>query len=522
MAEAARVWRHRTGELVLDRTRVMGILNVTPDSFSDGGRYFEPDAALRHGVELVEQGADLLDVGGESTRPGCDAVSGEEEWRRIGTVIHDLAAKVDVPLSIDTMKAAVAAKAIDAGASLVNDVSGLRDPAMVRAVAERKAGVVVMHMSGNPKTMQEHPQYADVAREVRAFLADRIRALEAAGVRSVAIATVCSHSSLQIFHGARQEGFRTLGIAIGKRPRFYDAFPLAKPDDFLIVDSYADIVDQADDLVSRHVVTVPHGSFVEYMGSDIFAKLRIPTFGNREVLRWESDREKQREWLTSAGVPMPDKIERPQDIDRPVFVKYYGAKGGRGSFIAKNYEDFKESIQPGMKYAIQEYVVGTRYYMHYFYSPLAATGYRLSQGALEMLGVDRRDEANIDEMYKLGAQEALRKMGLLPTVVVTGNMPVVLRESLLPIAFDMGERVVERSLELFGGMIGPFCLETIVTDKLAFKVFEISTRIVAGTNLFIAGSPYSDLTEPGMSTGRRIAREIRIGQKQGRLEEILS
>src|SRR5205809_545626 len=271
------------------------------------------------------------------------------------------------------------------------------------------------------------------------------------GYEDIVIATVCSHSSLQIFHGARQEGFRTLGIAIGKRPRFYDAFPLAKPDDFLIVDSYADIVDQADDLVSRHVVTVPHGSF-----------------------------------------------------------------------IAKNYEDFKESIQPGMKYAIQEYVVGTRYYMHYFYSPLAATGYRLSQGALEMLGVDRRDEANIDEMYKLGAQEALRKMGLLPTFVVTGNMPVVLRESLLPIAFDMGERVVERSLELFGGMIGPFCLETIVTDKLAFKVFEISTRIVAGTNLFIAGSPYSDLTELGLSTGRRIAREIRIGQKQGRLEEILS
>src|SRR2546422_3844787 len=338
----------------------------------------------------------------------------------------------------------------------------------------------------------------------------------------IVIATVCSHSSLQIFHGARQEGFQTLGIAIGKRPRFYDAFPLAKPDDFLIVDSYADIVDQADDLVAKQVVTVPHGSFVEYMGSEVFAKLPIPTFGNREVLKWESDREKQRVWLTSAGVPMPMKIERPQDIDRPVFVKYYGAKGGRGSFIAKNHEDFKESIQPGMKYAIQEYVVGTRYYMHYFYSPLATSGYALSRGSLEMLGVDRRDEANIDEMYKLGAQEALRKMGLLPTFVVTGNMPVVLRESLLPKAFEMGEQVVERSMELFGGMVGPFCLETIVTDKLEFKVFEISTRIVAGTNLFIAGSPYSDLTEPGMSTGRRIAREIRIGQKQGRLADILS
>src|SRR5207249_1153384 len=155
----------------------------------------------------------------------------------------------------------------------------------------------------------------------------------------IVVATVCSHSSLQIFHGARQEGFRTLGIAIGQRPRFYDAFPLAKPDEFLIVDSYADILDQADDLVARQAVTVPHGSFVEYMGAEVFAKLRIPTFGNREVLRWESDREKQREWLTSAGVPMPQKIEHPKDIDRPVFVKYYGAKGGRGSFIAKNYED---------------------------------------------------------------------------------------------------------------------------------------------------------------------------------------
>ena len=342
------------------------------------------------------------------------------------------------------------------------------------------------------------------------------------GYENLVIATVCSHSSLQIFHGARQEGFRTLGIAIGKRPRFYDAFPLAKPDDFLIVDSYADILDQADDLVAKQVVTVPHGSFVEYMGAEVFAKLRIPTFGNREVLRWESDREKQREWLTSAGVVMPTKIVRPEDIDRPVFVKYYGAKGGRGSFIAKSAEEFQESIQPGMKYAIQEYVVGTRYYIHYFYSPLATTGYMLSRGALEMLGIDRRDEANIDEMYKLGAQESVRKMGLLPTFVVTGNMPVVLRESLLPKAFDMGERVIERSMELFGGMIGPFCLETIVTDQLEFKVFEISTRIVAGTNLFIAGSPYSDLMEEGMSTGRRIAREIRIAQKQGRLADILS
>ena len=336
------------------------------------------------------------------------------------------------------------------------------------------------------------------------------------------IGTVCSHSSLQIFHGARQEGFKTLGIAVGKQPKFYDAFPLARPDEFLVVDSYKEIPDLADDLVSRHVVTVPHGSFVEYVGADRFAKMAVPTFGNREVLRWETDREKQRDWLTSAGVDMPRKIVRPEDIDRPVFVKYYGAKGGRGAFIAKNAEEFRASIKPGMKYAIQEYIIGTRYYLQFFYSPITDQGYRLSRGSLEMLGIDRRDEANIDEMYKLGAQERLRELDIYPTFVVTGNMPVVLRESLLPAALEMGERVVERSLDLFGGMIGPFCLETIVQDDLKFRVFEISSRIVAGTNLFISGSAYSDMLEPGMSTGRRIAREIRLARKAGRLMDVLS
>jgi dihydropteroate synthase len=166
----------------------MGILNVTPDSFSDGGRYFDPETALRRGLEMVDQGADLVDIGGESTRPGSDAVSAEDEWRRVRAVIEGLAAKADVPLSIDTMKPEVAAHAIDAGVSVVNDVSGMRDVAMVRLVAARRVGVVAMHMLGNPKTMQEHPTYADVVEDVRAFLAERVRGLEAAGVPSDAIA----------------------------------------------------------------------------------------------------------------------------------------------------------------------------------------------------------------------------------------------------------------------------------------------------------------------------------------------
>src|SRR2546429_5979730 len=112
MGQTTTIWRHRTGEITLDRTRVMGVLNVTPDSFSDGGRYFDPDAALRRGLEMVEQGADLLDVGGESTRPGSDPVAADEEWRRVGPVIRDLVAQLGRPPSVDHMKPPVAAKAV--------------------------------------------------------------------------------------------------------------------------------------------------------------------------------------------------------------------------------------------------------------------------------------------------------------------------------------------------------------------------------------------------------------------------
>jgi len=338
----------------------------------------------------------------------------------------------------------------------------------------------------------------------------------------LAVATVCSHSSLQIFAGAKKEGFKTIGIAIGKPPRFYDAFPLAKPDEFFVVDEYPRILERAEELSSVNAILIPHGSFVEYLGADKFTQIPLPTFGNRNVLAWESDRNMEREWLTSAGIKMPDIIEDPKEIDRPVLVKYHGAKGGRGFFIAKDYHDFKLGIDHTQKYMIQEYILGTRYYLHYFYSPIKTDGYRLSKGSLELMGMDRRDETNIDEMYKLGSQEELKRLGIYPSFVVTGNLPLVIRESLLPKVFDMGERVVERSLELFGGMMGPFCLETIVNDDLEFVVFEISSRIVAGTNINISGSPYSDLVEAGVSTGQRIAREISEARRLDKLGDVLS
>ncbi|HJH31745.1 MAG TPA: formate--phosphoribosylaminoimidazolecarboxamide ligase [Methanosarcinaceae archaeon] len=339
---------------------------------------------------------------------------------------------------------------------------------------------------------------------------------------NLTIATVCSHSSLQLFDGARKEGLKTIGICLKSPPRFYDAFPKAKPDEYIIVDSYQDISSIVDELIAKNAIIIPHGSFVEYMGTDDFTELAVPTFGNRAVLEWESDRDMERQWLESAGIHMPKQILDPKDIKSPVMVKYHGAKGGRGFFVAKNHEDFKENIDPNEKYSIQEFIVGTRYYLHFFYSPIKTEGYQLSEGTLEMLSMDRRVESNADEIFRLGSPRELESAGIHPTYVVTGNVPLVARESLLPLIFSLGERVVEESLGLFGGMIGPFCLETVFTDKLEIKVFEISARIVAGTNLYPSGSPYSDLLEENLSTGRRIAQEIKLAASLGQLDKILS
>ena len=340
--------------------------------------------------------------------------------------------------------------------------------------------------------------------------------------KNLRIATVCSHSSLQIFNGARKEGFKTIGISVGEKKKFYDAFPLGKPDEFFIVDNYKDILKYTHELREKNAIVIPHGSFVEYLGADKFLTLDLPTFGNRAVLSWESDRNMERKWLEGAGLTMPKEIKDPNDIDRPVIVKYHGAKGGKDFFIAKTYGEFKKRIKKNRPYTIQEFVMGTRYYVHYFYSPIQDNAYKLSKGSLQLLSMDRRDETTIDEVQRLGSIAELEELGIHPTFVVTGNIPIVMRESLLPKVFEMGKAVVEKSLSLFGGIIGTFCLETVITEDLKFKVFEISARIVAGTNPYVAGSPYSELIQPDLSTGRRIAQEIKYASKKNLLDKILS
>lgn len=170
------------------RTHLMGVLNVTPDSFSDGGKYFGAEEAVARGHEMAAEGADILDIGGESTRPGSNPVSEEEEIRRIVPVIERLARDLTTPLSVDTYKSGVAMAGLIAGASIVNDISGLTfDPSMIAAIRKHRATAVVMHMQGTPKTMQVRPSYRDVVREVYEFLSRQAALARDGGVEQIIV-----------------------------------------------------------------------------------------------------------------------------------------------------------------------------------------------------------------------------------------------------------------------------------------------------------------------------------------------
>ncbi len=202
---------------IATRPLVMGIVNVTPDSFSDGGRFLDPSAAVDHALKLQAEGADLLDVGGESTRPGSQPVPLDEELRRVVPVVRELAKRTPKPISVDTSKVEVARQCLDAGAAIINDVTGLLgDPNMPAVAAASGAGLVVMHMQGTPQTMQANPTYADVVREVGDFFRERLATLEAAGVRREAVALdpgigfgkKFEHTMAQL---ANLEAYRNLG-----------------------------------------------------------------------------------------------------------------------------------------------------------------------------------------------------------------------------------------------------------------------------------------------------------------------
>lgn len=189
MAGTIDTWRLRTRTLSAGRLPLlMGIVNVTPDSFSDGGRYLDPAAAIDHGLQLAGSGADLLDLGGQSTRPGSMPIDADEELRRLMPVVAALCERAQVPISIDTDKPAVAREALDAGAEAINDVTALGQPDMLRLASEAGCGVCLMHMQGAPRTMQQSPHYDDVVEEVYGFLRDRRDTAARAGIAPERIA----------------------------------------------------------------------------------------------------------------------------------------------------------------------------------------------------------------------------------------------------------------------------------------------------------------------------------------------
>ena len=329
------------------------------------------------------------------------------------------------------------------------------------------------------------------------------------------IATYASHSALQILKGAKQEGFET--VAFGKarvKPLYTRYFPVA---DYFIEGAYPE-----EGLLGLEAVVIPTGSFVAHLGVELVERMRVPYYGNKEVLKWESDRNLERKWLEKAKLRLPRVYDDPDEIDGPVIVKPHGAKGGKGYFLANSPRDFWEKAERlGVKdkedlgeIQIQEYVLGVPVYPHYFYSKL--------NRELELMSADRRYESNADAIGRIPAKEQL-DIEFNTNYTVVGNIPLVLRESLLMDVIEAGKRVVKAAEKLMGGLWGPFCLEGVYTEELEFVVFEVSARIVAGTNPFVHGSPYSWLRyDFPVSTGRRIAMELRKALEEDRIDDVLT
>ncbi len=335
-------------------------------------------------------------------------------------------------------------------------------------------------------------------------------------VKNYTIVTLGSHSALQILKGAKDEGFKTAVVVTPDRITLYKSYKNFI-DEILEIKSWKDFPNLESKLLERNSIIIPHGSFVAYLGMDQNKNMKVPYFGNKAVLDWEENRKMQRQWMEQSNVKVPHRFRRGDKIDRSVIVKSYGAAGGKGYFTARNQKEFDEKLKNynEERFIVQEYVIGVPLYFHFFYSPLTKK--------VELMSVDKRYETNVDSLGRIPAKNQ-RGLNIEPSFEVVANIPLAVRESMLAEAVSMAERVVETSKKLMPskGLFGPFCLETIITSSEEIYVIEISARIVAGTNFYINGSPYTYLLydEP-MSTGRRIAREIKNALNSNKLKEVL-
>lgn len=367
----------------------------------------------------------------------------------------------------------------------------------------------------------------------------------------IMIGMIASHSALDSCDGAVDEGFKTLTVCQEGREKTYTTYFKAYRDskgrvyrgvvdETLVLKKFNQIMlkENMDYLKKRNVIFIPNRSFTSYVDLKwIEDEFDIPMFGNRELLRIEERGEKQDYYwlLECAGLPFPKKIQKPEDIDRLCVVKLHHAKKKleRGFFTAASYEEYEKKAgqllsqgvitREDLKRArIEEYIIGPVFNFDYFYSPLEKEGSKI-----ELLGVDWRFETSLDGHVRLPASQQL-SLGpeqFLPEYTVCGHNSCTARESLLEKVFVLAEKYVKAVKEHYGTeVIGPFCLQTCVDKDLNFYIYDVAPRIGGGTNVHLSvGHPYGNtLWRKPMSTGRRIAMEIRRAIELDELEKVVS
>jgi len=375
--------------------------------------------------------------------------------------------------------------------------------------------------------------------------------LDGYNLKRAKVGVLASHSALDTCDGAISEGFHTVAVCQkGREKTFANYYRTHRDnsnkvfkgvvDSVALVEKFKDAIqpDVQDYLRKNSVLFVPNRSFVSYCGIDaVENEFKVPIVGSRNLLRSEErGGDKDYYWiLEKAGLPFPKKVEKPENIDGLTIVKVHHKvkKLERGFFTVKDYDQFVEKSTELIKQGVieedflkearmEQYIIGPVFNLDFFRSPLEEKGEQL-----ELLGVDWRFETSLDGYCRLpGKQQVeLEEDGIIPEYTVCGHNTATLRESLLEAAFEMGEKYVEATKKYYDpGIIGPFCLQTCVDKDLNFYIYDVAPRIGGGTNVHMSmGHPYGNaLWRKEMSTGRRLAMEIRGAIELGRIEEIIT
>ena len=364
-------------------------------------------------------------------------------------------------------------------------------------------------------------------------------------LEKISIATIASHSALDVFDGAKEENFRTVAVCQKGRDKTYSIYfkrrrigkrEIGIIDEVIMLEKFSHIINDENQkkLRDENSIFIPNRSFTSYCNIEqIENDFLIPIFGSRKLLRIEERKEEKNYYwlLEKSGLPFPEKIEDAKEINELCIVKLHHAvkKLERGFFTCSSYKEYKEKsenlIKQGVisredleKARIEKYIIGPVFNLDFFYSPI------LNQ--IELLGIDWRFETSLDGHVRLPAEQqlSLPEKQRIPEYTVCGHNSATLRESLLEKAFLLGEKFVEACKRYFGGIVGPFCLQTCVDKDLNFYIYDVAPRIGGGTNIHISiGHPYGNsLWRKNMSTGRRIALEIRMAIEEDKIKEVVT